>query len=155
MTAVTGNRWVRPWAAGLACLLSLLAAGCGENYYLGTRPVTAALETTLRPGKSTPAEVIAALGKPSGQGGVMLPVLHKRARESWTYYFEKGHVRVKRDSERDLFPSVPVHRQNPGLLFTAKRGSGLDVDSRRIFLFVYFDDGVYDGYLWFSSLPQP
>ncbi len=130
MTAVTGNRGTRPWAAGLACLLSLLVAGCGENYYVGTRPVTEALETTLRPGKSTPAEVIAALGKPSGEGGVMLPVLHKRARESWTYYFEEGHVR-------------------------AKRGSDLDVDSRRIFLFVYFDDGVYDGYLWFSSLPQP
>lgn len=80
------------------------------------------------------------------------PVLDKRARESWTYYFEEGHFR---DSESYLFPSVPVHRQNPGLLFTAKRGSGLDVDSRRIFLFVYFDDGVYDGYLWFSSLPQP
>ncbi len=120
-------------------------AGCGENYYVGTRPVTAALETTLRPGKSTPAEVIAALGKPSGPGGVMLPVLHKRARESWTYYFEKGHVRVKRDTQ-------------PGL-FTAKRDrygrTGVDVDSRRIFLFVYFDDGVYDGYLWVSSLPQP
>ncbi len=130
MTAVIVNRGARPWAAGLACLLSLLAAGCGDSYYVGTRPVTAALETTLRPGKSTPAEVLAALGEPSGRGGVMLPVLDKRARESWTYYFEKGHVR-------------------------AKRGGGLDVDSRRIFLFVYFDDGVYDGYLWFSSLPQP
>ncbi len=130
MTAITGNPLARPWAVALACLLSLLAAGCGDSYYVGTRPVTAALETTLRPGTSTPAEVIAALGKPSGRGGVMLPVLHKRARESWTYYFEKGHVR-------------------------AKQGGGLDVDSRRIFLFVYFDDGVYDGYLWFSSLPQP
>ncbi len=127
MTAVTGNRWVRPWAAGLACLLSLLVAGCafGENYYVGTRPVTEALETTLRPGESTPAEVVAALGKPSGEGGIMLPVLDKRARESWTYYFEKG------------------------------RAEGEDVDTRRTFLFVYFDDGVYDGYLWFSSLPQP
>lgn len=26
------------------------------------------------------------------------------------------------------------------------------LDSRRIFLFVYFDQGIYDGYLWFSSL---
>ena len=130
MTAVTGNRGARPWAVGLACLLSLLVAACGDSYYVGKRPVTAALETTLRPGRSTPAEVIAALGKPNGRGGVMLPVLDKRARESWTYYFEEGH-------------------------FKAKRGGGLDVDSRRIFLFVYFDDGVYDGYLWFSSLPQP
>ncbi len=152
MTAVTGNRGVRPWAAGLACLLSLLAAGCGENYYVGKRPVTASLETTLRPGTSTPAEVIAALGKPSGQGGVMLPVLHKRARESWTYYFEKGHVRVKRGG---VYSPLGIELQNPGILYTANRGSDLDVESRRIFQFVYFDDGVYDAYLWLSSLPQP
>ena len=110
-------------AAGLACLLSLLAAGC--IWTVGTRPVTEALETTLRPGISTPAEVIAALGKPSGEGGIMLPVLDKRARESWTYYYEKGHA------------------------------EGKVVDTRRTFLFVYFDDGIYDGYLWFSSLPRP
>ncbi len=130
MTVVIVNRGARPWAAGLAYLLSLLVAGCGENYYVGTRPVTEALETTLRPGISTPAEVAAALGEPSGRGGVMLPVLDKQARESWTYYFEKGHVK-------------------------AAQGGRLDVDSRRTFLFVYFADGVYDGYLWFSSLPQP
>ena len=93
MMAVTRNRCVWPCATGLACLQSLLAAGCsGIRYTVGTRPVTEALETTLRLGKSTPAEVIVALGKPSGQGGVMLPVLDKRARKSWTYYFEKGHV---------------------------------------------------------------
>lgn len=27
-------------------------------------------------------------------------------------------------------------------------------DMRRTFLFVYFDDGVFDGYMWFSSLPE-
>jgi hypothetical protein len=28
-------------------------------------------------------------------------------------------------------------------------------DDRRLFLFVYFDPhGRFDGYLWFSSLPQ-
>jgi hypothetical protein len=28
-------------------------------------------------------------------------------------------------------------------------------DDRRMFLFVYFNpDGLYDGYMWFSSLPQ-
>ncbi len=136
MMAVTRNRCVRPCAAGLACLLSLLAAGCsGIRYTVGTRPVTEALETTLRLGESTPAEVIAALGKPSGQGGVMLPVLDKRARKSWTSYFEKGPVLAR---ERGQLPTQPP-----------------DVEMRRTFLFVYFDDGVYDGYLWFSSLPQP
>ncbi len=121
---VTRNRWVQPCAAGLACLLSLLAAGC-SRYTVGTLPVTEALETTLRLGESTSTEVIAALGKPSGQGGVMLPVLDKRARNSWTYYFEIGHVTA---------------------------GA---VDMGHIFLFVYFVDDVYDGYLWFSSLPSP
>ena len=27
-------------------------------------------------------------------------------------------------------------------------------DSRRIFLFVFFDQDRYDGYMWFSSLPK-
>ena len=27
-------------------------------------------------------------------------------------------------------------------------------DDRRTFLFVYLDDGVLDGYMWFSSLPE-
>lgn len=27
-------------------------------------------------------------------------------------------------------------------------------DDRRIFLFVFFKEGVYDGYMWFSSLPS-
>jgi hypothetical protein len=27
-------------------------------------------------------------------------------------------------------------------------------DSRRAFLFVYLDHGKYDGYMWFSSLPE-
>ncbi len=144
MMAVTRNRWVWPCAAGLACLLSLLAAGCsGIRYTVGTRPVTEALETTLRLGESTPAEVIAALGKPSGQGGVMLPVLDKRARKSWTYYFEKGDITESEVTPRSSFTPETFFGQPP------------DVEMRRTFLFVYFDDGVYDGYLWFSSLPQP
>jgi hypothetical protein len=27
-------------------------------------------------------------------------------------------------------------------------------DDRRTFLFVYLDDGIYDGHMWFSSLPE-
>ena len=27
-------------------------------------------------------------------------------------------------------------------------------DDRRTFLFVYLDEGVFDGYMWFSSLPE-
>ena len=131
MTAVAGKYRARMWAAGLACLLSVLTVGCSEiHYFAGVTPVTAALETKLQPGKSTPAKVTAVLGKPTGRGGIMLPVLDKRARETWSYYFEKGYVK-------------------------AGQGGSMEADSRRIFLFVYFDKGVYDGYLWFSSLPNP
>lgn len=28
-------------------------------------------------------------------------------------------------------------------------------DDRRTFLFVYLDDGIFDGYMWMSSLPDP
>ena len=27
-------------------------------------------------------------------------------------------------------------------------------DDRRTFLFVYLDNGIYDGHMWFSSLPE-
>jgi hypothetical protein len=27
-------------------------------------------------------------------------------------------------------------------------------ESRRKFVFIYLDDGIYDGHMWFSSLPQ-
>ena len=76
MTAVAGKYRARMWAAGLACLLSVLTVGCSEiHYFAGVTPVTAALETKLQPGKSTPAKVTAVLGKPTGRGGIMLPVL--------------------------------------------------------------------------------
>jgi hypothetical protein len=32
---------------------------------------------------------------------------------------------------------------------------GTLTDDRRIFLFVFFKESVYDGYMWFSSLPRP
>ena len=42
----------------------------------------------------------------------------------WTYYYEEGTVSIG--------------------------GS----DDRRTFLFIYFNEGIYDGYMWFSSLPD-
>jgi len=45
-------------------------------------------------------------------------------RTVWTYYYEEGVI--------DL--------------------GGATSDDRRIFLFVFLDQGRFDGYLWFSSL---
>ncbi len=113
----------------LVWLAAIYVAGCSEiRLEAGRRPDTNLLETTLRVGVSTMADVRTALGESVGKGGVMLPVLDARPRETWTYYFEEGHVKAKQNQ--------------------------IDAVSRRIFLFVYFDRGLYDGYLWFSSLPR-
>jgi hypothetical protein len=112
-------------------LMAFVVAGCDGDtmkYYAGTKPDTQLLETTLRIGSSTKNDVRAALGAPNGNGRFMLPVVDKSPRDTWTYYFE--------DSE------------------LGSRGGELDWRARRIFLFVYFDRGRYDGFLWFSSLPD-
>lgn len=66
------------------------------------------------------------MGSPSGQGMIMLPV-DSEPREVWSYYYGTGHM-VGGDSGK-------IH-----------------ANLRRLFLFVYFDEGRYDGYMWFSSL---
>jgi len=102
------------------------AAGCTEiRAEGGKRPPTSPLEETLRTGVSTPDEVRAALGTPDGDGMILLPI-DAHPRKTWSYYYENTRIRLDR---------------NPPQL-----------ESRRIFLFVYFDNDRYDGYLWFSSL---
>jgi hypothetical protein len=105
----------------LAVLLcSILAVGCMNiRMSVGARPNPDLLETRLRMGESTQAEVLRVLGEPFGKGQAMLPI-DPRPRAMWSYYYEEGDTQ----------------------------------DSRRIFLFVYFDQNRYDGYMWFSSLLQ-
>ncbi len=58
----------------------------------------------------------------------MLPI-DDEMRDTWTYYYEEGSVNADEGSS-----------------------AGVSAESRRIFLFVYFEKGIYDGYMWFSSL---
>ena len=44
------------------------------------------LDGALRPGESTRADVLAALGEPSGKGRAMLPI-HPKPRTMWFYYY--------------------------------------------------------------------
>jgi len=46
---------------------------------------------------------------------------------------------------------LPLSRE-PRLTWTYYYSEGSLEDDRRIFLFVFFKDGRYDGYMWFSSL---
>lgn len=110
-------------------VITLVISGCAEiNIRFGNRPDPAALETRLRIGESTSADILRVLGKPYGHGKEMLPVMGKHGvmtpartqpRDIWAYYYEEATLE----------------------------------DSRRIILYVYLDTDRYDGYMWFSSLP--
>jgi hypothetical protein len=51
---------------------------------------------------------------------------------------------------RSLLP----FKQAPRDMWSYYYEEGTLQDDRRTFLFVFFDKGYYDGYMWFSSLPQ-
>ena len=106
--------------------LSLLLFGC--NYTANVRPDLTGIDVVLEPGVSTKAEVEQVLGKPNGEGRFFLPI-DTESREVWSYYHEKGSLE-------------------------ALPGGEIDADMRRVFLFVYFDDDRFDGYMWFSSLRE-
>ena len=113
-------------AKTLACALVAIGAlaGCGAiQVRAGAKPDVALLQQSLRVGESGEQEVRSALGNPDGRGRSMLP-WQSSPRTVWTYYYEEGVI--------DL--------------------GGATSDDRRIFLFVFLDQGRFDGYLWFSSL---
>ena len=124
-TARDGNPHRRFWrlltfGALAVLLLSPAVLGCGDiRMRIGNRPNPDLLETVLRVGESTRADVRAALGQPFGTGRSMASI-DPAPRTVWSYYYEEGDLK----------------------------------DARRIFLFVYFNQDRYDGYMWFSSLPK-
>ncbi len=120
--------------AAMAAVLLIAAAGCSSTIEAGRigygkRPVAALLETTLKLGVSTKAQVKDALGEPNGPGGIYLPI-DEKPREIWSYNYEESGIE------------------------SGKRGREIALKSVRTYLFVYFDKGVYDGYMWFSSVPR-
>jgi len=123
-------------AALLLAMLLLSPGGCTSNtVVIGLMPDVSLLETRLQLGRSTPDEVRRQLGPPSGKGRTMMPALDAAPRDYWSYFYNVSHIEVRSGTRR---PTTDA----------------LDYDSRHIFLFVYFENGVYDGYMWFSSLPD-
>ena len=114
----------------LALLAALVLTACSgaTEYTAGKLIDPKLLDTALAIGTSTEADVKKVLGEPTGNGEYMLPVVDPAPRDTLTYYFEEGS-------------------------FGAGPNNKIDWKVGRIYLFVYFDRGRYDGYLWFSSLP--
>lgn len=113
-------------------LLIVFPAACGSGYFqaqVDDRPDINLLETSLQLGKSRRADVLAALGEPMGRGAAMLPIDPKpNAETMWSYHYEE------------------IQAENP-FRHTPS-------ESRGIFLLVFFDGDIYDGYMWYSSLPR-
>ncbi len=112
-------------AFGLVIVSSVAVSGCiSGRMEMGRRVDPARLETSLRIGESTRADVLAALGQPNGRGRGLLPI-DATVKTVWSYYYEESTI-----ESNEL------------------------KDSRRMFLWVYLDGDRYDGYMWFSSLPK-
>jgi hypothetical protein len=50
---------------------------------------------------------------------------------------------------------LPITHTTPRTMWTYFYGEGDMKDSRYMYLFVFLDRDVYDGYMWFSSLQRP
>lgn len=97
---------------------------CGQLKVRVGDEIDTSLVARLHIGVSTEEDVRAILGEPFGTGRSYLPFQDEHL-DMWSYYYELGKINL-----------------------------GTVSDDRRTFLFVYLDDGIFDGYMWFSSLPE-
>lgn len=86
------------------------------------------LDTELKRGVSTKMDVRRVLGAPKGMGGALMPTDPKH-REIW--YYEDIEM-------KDM----------------TKEEGKIKVNMRQQVLFVVFDKGVYDGYMWFTNVGE-
>lgn len=111
------------------CLLSVLilallsVAGCMVQVTTGALTDTGLIESKLKKGISSDADVRALLGAPTGFGGAVLPPEYKR-HNIWFY------------QSMDVSIMDGVVRSG---------------DAKQQILMIFFDKGIYDGHLWYSN----
>lgn len=109
----------------LMLLVGVLMAGCASKMTTGSLTEVNRLESELRRGVSTKADVQRVLGAPRGVGGAVLPT-DPKPREVWVYgYVEAAVAHVE----------AGVVQENV----------------RQQFLLVFFEREVFDGFFWFSN----
>jgi hypothetical protein len=86
-----------------------------------------ALVDQLQVGVSTESDVRQLFGTPYGMGRTYLPFQQEQI-TLWSYYYELG--------------------------MAEQQGNRTAFDARRTFMFVFINDGIYEGHMWFSSLPE-
>lgn len=118
---------LRRFVAAAGTVLALLLGACGTlDFEGGRRFDPLQLDTALKAGVSTQADVRAVLGDPVGKGGAQLP-FHETPRIAWTYFSERGSLDMVLGGLND----------------------------ERVYCFVFFDGDRFDGYMWFRSQLAP
>ncbi len=124
----------------VSALVALIGACASKVHLIAAAPVDVDLAlSSLTVGEASMADVRAALGEPTGEGRLQYPI-DAAPRDQWYYYFEVGEVdttkiEYNKTGSTDAF-STPY----------------LELDYSRTFLFLYFEDEVLDGYMWWSNL---
>jgi hypothetical protein len=109
----------------LLLIVSLSSWGCtSAKTRTGSIPDIRLMDTDLRPGVSTKADVQALLGKPNGYGGAVLPT-DPRPHDVWFYNLIEVSVQ-------------------------ASKGGGR-MDAQMDVLLIFFEKEVYDGHMWFKD----
>ncbi len=111
----------------VALLAGMLTAGCAIKVTTGAFTQTSRISGDLKRGVSTKMDVQRILGTPKGSGSAVFSfVLDSKSREVW--YYEDIEVKdFKRVAE--VF----------------------QVNVRQQILLVFFEKGVFDGFMWWSN----
>lgn len=106
-------------------LAALLVAGCAAKGTTGAFTQTSRIASELKRGVSTRMDVQRVLGIPNGSGNAVFPT-DPRPREVW--FYDDIEVTNAR-SEADI----------------------IRANIRQQILLVFFEKGVFDGFMWFSN----
>jgi hypothetical protein len=106
------------------------ATGCATTVATGPFPAVQRIETELKRGASTKLDVRRVLGPPNGTGSAILPT-DPRPREVW-FYFDSQAKKLKLSG-----------------------AGGAEIQLRQQILLVFFERGVFDGFMWYSSESRP
>jgi hypothetical protein len=125
--AVNMNAWSARAGCGLvlAILVGSLVAGCAAQATTGAFTQTNRIESELKQGISTKMDVQRVLGTPKGSGNAVFPI-DPRPREVWYY---QDIEMTDATSEAGIFR----------------------VNVRQQILLVFFEKGVFDGFMWWSN----
>ncbi len=107
-------------------LAGSLLVGCAPKVTTGAFTQVSRIESELHKGVSTKMDVRRVLGTPKGSGNAVLPI-DPKPREVW--YYEDIEV-------TDIKLEGGLYRAN----------------ARQQILLVFFNEEVFDGYMWFSNV---